>query len=66
MLKLLLNRTTRIIFAIVIVALTQFPCLAQSNGDSPNQQASSGDQQIPSAIAKELDAMRKRIDELEA
>jgi hypothetical protein len=66
MLKLLLNRTTRIIFAIVIVALTQFPCLAQSNGDSPNQQVSSGDQQIPSAIAKELDAMRKRIDELEA
>jgi len=66
MLKLLMNRTTRIIFAMVIFALGQFPCFAQSNSDTANQQASSADQQIPSAIAKELDAMRKRIDELEA
>src|SRR5271155_3178369 len=66
MLKLLMKRTARIVFAMVIFALGQFPCFAQSNGDTPNQQASSADQQIPPAIAKELDAMRKRIDELEA
>jgi Putative beta-barrel porin-2, OmpL-like. bbp2 len=66
MLKLLMNRTARVAFAILIFALGQFPCYAQSNGDAPNQQASSADQQIPPAIAKELDAMRKRIDELEA
>ena len=66
MLKLLMKRTARIVFAMVIFALAQFPCFAQNNGDAPNQQASSADQQIPPAIAKELDAMRKRIDELEA
>ncbi len=65
-LKLLMNRMTTIVFAIVIFALGQIPCFAQSNSDAANQQVSSGDQQIPSAIAKELDAMRKRIDELEA
>jgi hypothetical protein len=66
MLKLLINGTTRIIFAIVILSLGQFPCFAQSSGDAANQQASGPDQQIPPAIAKELEAMRIRIDELEA
>src|SRR5271155_5470626 len=66
MLRLLMNHTARVAFAILIFALGQFPCYAQSNGNAPNQQASSADQQIPPAIAKELDAMRKRIDELEA
>src|SRR5271165_2239475 len=66
MLKLLMNHWNKIALGILAFALAQFPCLAQSNSDVTNQQASSGDQQIPSAIAKELDAMRKRIDELEA
>jgi hypothetical protein len=66
MLKLLMNHRNRIVFGILVFALEQFPCLAQSNGDTPNQQSTGADQQIPSAIAKELDAMRKRIDELEA
>jgi hypothetical protein len=64
--KLLMNHWNKIALGILAFALAQFPCLAQSNSDVTNQQASSGDQQIPSAIAKELDAMRKRIDELEA
>lgn len=66
MLKLLTNHRYKIVFGILVFALEQFPCFAQSNGDAANQQASGTDQQIPPAIAKELDAMRKRIDELEA
>jgi len=53
-------------FGILAFALGQIPCFAQSNSDTPNQQAAAADQQIPAAIAKELDEMRKRIDELEA
>jgi hypothetical protein len=44
----------------------QTPCFAQSNNDTASQQGAGADQQIPPAIAKELEAMRKRIDELEA
>src|SRR6202166_2495096 len=66
MLKLLMNYRTKIVFGILVFALGQFPCFAQSNGDTSNQQTNGADQQIPPAIAKELDAMRRRIDELEA
>jgi hypothetical protein len=66
MLKLLTNHRNKIVFGILVFALGQFPCFAQSNGDTPNQQSAGAEQQIPPAIAKELDAMRKRIDELEA
>ncbi len=66
MLNILIKYKTKIVFGMLVFVLGQFPCFAQSNGDAPSQQASSAEQQIPSAIAKELDAMRKRIDELEA
>src|SRR3984957_15287651 len=66
MLKLLMNHRNKTVFGILVFALGQFPCVAQSNSDTSNQQSSGSDQQIPPAIAKELDAMRKRIDELEA
>src|SRR5271156_3863084 len=66
MLKLATNHRNRIVFGILFFALGQFRCFAQSNGNTLNQQSTGADQQIPSAIAKELDAMRKRIDELEA
>jgi hypothetical protein len=66
MLILLIKYKTKIVFAMLFLALGQFPCFAQSNGDAPNQQVSGADQPIPAAIAKELEAMRKRIDELEA
>jgi len=65
MLKLLTKHRNKFVFGILVFALGQFPCFAQSNGDTPNQQGTGADQQIPTAIAKELDAMRKRIDELE-
>ena len=66
MLKSLTNYTIKMVFGILVFALGQLSCFAQSNSDAPNQQAAAEDQQIPPAIAKELDAMRKRIDELEA
>ncbi|HWO30518.1 MAG TPA: outer membrane beta-barrel protein, partial [Candidatus Acidoferrum sp.] len=66
MLKSLMNHRIEIVFGMLVFALGQIPCFAQTNSDTPNQQATAADQQIPPAIAKELDAMRKRIDELEA
>jgi hypothetical protein len=66
MLKPLIKYRTKIVFGMLVFALGQFPCFGQSSSDTANQQASGTDQQIPPAIAKELDAMRKRIDELEA
>ncbi len=66
MLKCLIKYKTKIVFGVLVFALGQFPCFAQSSSDTSNQQTSGADQQIPAAIAKELDAMRKRIDELEA
>jgi putative OmpL-like beta-barrel porin-2 len=64
--KSLIKYTTKTVFGMLIFALWQFPCFAQSGSDASSQQTSGADQQIPPAIAKELDAMRKRIDELEA
>src|ERR1700691_2708522 len=66
MLNILIKYKTKIVFGMLFFVLGQFPCFAQNNGDAANQQASGADQQIPAAIAKELEAMRKRIDELEA
>jgi len=66
MLKILKSHRITIVFGMLVCALGQAPCFAQSNSETPNQQATAADPQIPPAIAKELDAMRKRIDELEA
>src|SRR5271170_6650606 len=66
MLKSLINHRIKIVFGMLVFALGLVPCFAQTNSDMPNQQATAAGQQIPPAIAKELDAMRKRIDELEA
>jgi hypothetical protein len=59
--KILLGR--RWLCGLGILALTagQDRCLAQSN-----ESASAVDQQIPPAVLKELDAMKKRIEQLEA
>ena len=43
----------------------QLPCFAQTSGTA-NQQPSTANQQAPPEILKELEAMRHRIDELEA
>ncbi len=66
MLNILIKYKTKIVIGMILFVLGQFPCFAQSNGDAPTQRAGGADQQIPPAIAQELDAMRKRIDQLEA
>jgi hypothetical protein len=50
----------------LVLAVTQLPCFAQTTSEAANQQNSPADQQISPAILKELEAMRHRIDELEA
>jgi hypothetical protein len=59
-------RGSQFAFAILFFMLGQAPCFAQNSGDPPKQESDDADQQIPPAIAKQLDAMRKRIDKLEA
>src|SRR6266481_2489674 len=54
------------VFCVLFLALGQMPSYAQSRADSLSQQSSATDQAIPPAIARELEAMRRRIDELEA
>lgn len=53
-------------FGFLGLALWQQSCIAQTGGDSPKDQASAANQEISPAIAKELDALRKRIEQLEA
>lgn len=66
MLKFLSKCKRQFIFCVSVLMLTQYPCFAQTGSESPHQQAIPADQQIPPAIAKELEAMKKRIEQLEA
>ncbi|HYA26043.1 MAG TPA: hypothetical protein VEF05_17915, partial [Terriglobales bacterium] len=58
----------RAAFMILAAFLLALPLEAQQSGSttSSDQPASASDQQIPPAIAKELAAMRQRIEQLEA
>jgi len=53
-------------FYLLVLTLHQNLCVAQTGPDSPDQQASAANQQIPSTIIQELEAMKKRIEQLEA
>jgi hypothetical protein len=66
MMKLPLYRGTQFVSCVLVLGLGWNPSFAQNSGDAAPQQNVSQDQQVPAAIEKELDAMRKRIDELEA
>ena len=73
MLKFLMQNRWRGAFYGTVLALTQSPCFAQSTSGAAGQQSTRAgqtaiqpDPSIPPAIAKELAAMRQRIDELEA
>ena len=66
MLKFLVRCKGRFIFCLLVLTLWQCVCFAQSSTPPPSQQASAADRPVPSAIQKQLDAMKKRIDELEA
>ena len=67
MLKFRMHCEWRSMLAVLVVILMvgQFRSFAQS-GESPNSQASAADQPIPPAVQKELAAMEKRIEQLEA
>jgi hypothetical protein len=64
--KFLMHHKWRAAFCGFLLAFTQTPCFAQATTGATTQQAGAAEQQIPPSIEKELDAMRKRIDELEA
>src|SRR5215469_11255892 len=74
MLKFLMQNKWRGALCAVLVAFVQISCFAQSSAEQntpqsmehpANAQAGTG-RQVPQAILNELEAMRKRIDELEA
>jgi len=61
------TRVSRLfILCAVLLIIAQRPCLGQSNGESPKQEAAAKDQAIPPAVAKELEALKRRIEQLEA
>jgi len=64
--KFLMQNKWRAAFCGFLLTFTQLPCFAQAATGATTQQAGAAEQQIPPSIEKELDAMRKRIDELEA
>ena len=66
MLRFLMQNRWRAGLCTLLLVLTQLPCFAQTAGGTANQQATPADQQISPAVLKELEAMRQRIDELEA
>jgi hypothetical protein len=66
MMKLLMQNTWRAALCGLVFTITQAPCFAQTTSAAANQQPSATDQPISPAILKELEAMRHRIDELEA
>ncbi|MGD0403808.1 MAG: outer membrane beta-barrel protein [Candidatus Acidiferrales bacterium] len=55
-----------IFFCALVLSLGLHPCFAQISGQASGQQASDVDQQIPPAVAKKLEAMEARIEQLEA
>jgi hypothetical protein len=50
----------------LLLAVAQLPCFAQTTSGAVNQTVGTAEQPIPPAILRELQAMRQRIDELEA
>jgi Putative beta-barrel porin-2, OmpL-like. bbp2 len=66
MTKFLIQNRWRAALCGLVFTLMQAPCFAQTTSAAANQQPSTTDQPISPAILKELEAMRHRIDELEA
>ena len=66
MLKFLSHKKWHAAFCALVVSLCQNPCFAQTGAEAPKEEASASDQQVSAAILKELEAMKKRIEQLEA
>jgi hypothetical protein len=66
MLEFISEYKWQIALSALFLTLGQKPCFAQSSNDSSRQQSSAAEQPIPPAIARELEGMKKRIEQLEA
>src|SRR5579864_3569541 len=66
MTKFLTQNRWRAALCGLVFTMMQAPCFAQNTSAAENQQPSAIDQPVSPAILKELEAMRHRIDELEA
>jgi hypothetical protein len=66
MLRLLMQNRWQAALCGLLLTFGQIPCFAQSTGGATNQPGITAEQPIPPAILRELQAMRQRIDELEA
>jgi hypothetical protein len=66
MMRFVMQNLWRAALCGLILAVTELPCFAQTTSGATSQQTSVADQPISPAILKELEAMRHRIDELEA
>src|SRR6201987_4032264 len=66
MMKLLMQNRWRAALCGLVFTVMQAPWFAQNTSAAANQHPSATDQPISPAILKELEAMRRRIDELEA
>jgi hypothetical protein len=66
MLKVAVSIRLQLVLCALSLFVVQIPCSAQTSGQTVNQQPSAVDQQIPPAVAKKLEAMEARIEQLEA
>jgi hypothetical protein len=66
MMEFLRQHKRQLIFSVAVLALGSYPCYAQNSVEATKQPAIAPNPEIPPAIARELEAMRKRIEQLEA
>src|ERR1700676_2221730 len=66
MLRLISQKKWRLAPCALVLLLAQKPCYAQKSVEATNEPATATNPEIPPAIARELEAMRKRIEQLEA
>lgn len=66
MLELISRYKWQLACCALFLTLGETPCFGQSSSDSARREPNAAEEPIPPAIARELQAMRQRIDELEA
>jgi hypothetical protein len=64
--KFLIRREYQPFVYILALLISQSVCFAQSSGESTQQPPDTSSKQAPAAFAKELDAMKERITQMEA
>ncbi len=66
MLKIFLRLKVYIAFCTLAFACSGIPCVSQTVDKSTEKEMGAADPQIPPAVAKELEALKKRVEQLEA